>query len=80
MMREDPDPSLLLAALLREELWEKFWARQDNLFVEPLVIDDPEGNVWSVNDLEVPGDGSLRVVTRTGGEQVMFVVRIERED
>jgi len=78
-MPEYPDPSLLLAALMTPELWEKFW-EEKTLLTEPILLDDPEGNVWSINDLEVINEGTLRVVTRTGGEQVTFVVRIERED
>ena len=72
------DPSLLLAALLREDLWLKFWEAQDNLFVEPLVTNDPEGNLWHISAVEAPGDGTMRVTVQEPEQR--FVVRIERED
>ena len=80
MPADTPDPSLLLAALLREELWLKFWEKQDNLFIEPLSIDDPEGNVWDVSAVEVPGDGTLRVTTVEAGVETKFAVTTTQED
>ena len=74
-----PDESLLLAALMTPELWTQFWAER-TLLTEAVLLNDPEGNVWSIEDLEVVGDGTLRVVTRTGGERTTFVVSIEKED
>lgn len=79
-MPDIPDPARLLAALLREDLWLKFWEQQDNLFVEPLVTNDPEGNVWEIIGVSAPGDGTLRVTTIESDVETAFVLSIERED
>ena len=73
----EPDPSLLLAALLHPDLWAKYWQRDDNLFAEPVLLNDPDGTPWQVDALDVPGDGTLLVTTRAGTTPAQYRVSIE---